>query len=197
MSTQPAPQQRESLFSRALHPILLLGVMWAIQLADAITPGSWNGVLAIESWRLRGLDGVILSPLLHSGWGHLLANSAPFALLGILVALDGARRFWGVTAVVAVVAGLGTWFVNSPGTLTVGASGLVFGYFGSLLVRAFVAPSLGHGILYALIAIGVAGVYGGAMFAGIFSAGSGISWQAHLFGAIGGGVAAVAFRPRR
>jgi len=191
------PDARRPFFSRVLQPLVLLALMWAIRLIDVILPGSFNAWLGIESWRFGGLDGIVFSPLLHANWSHLISNSVPFAVLGILVCLDGAKRFWGATAIAAVVGGIGTWIVNSPGTVTVGASGLVFGYFGYLLVRAFVAPSLGHGILYAVIAIGVGVVYGAAMFTGIFAAGDGISWQAHLFGAIGGGLAALALRPKR
>lgn len=182
--------------ARVLQPVILLGVMWVVRVVDGILPGDWNRVFGIQSWALDGLDGVVLSPGLHVGWPHLLANTVPFLILGVLVALDGIGRFWAVTVVIAVIGGLGTWVFNPPGTVTVGASGLVFGYFGYLLVRAFVARSLGHGILYALIAIAVAVVYGGSMLAGIFGAAQGISWQAHLFGALGGGIAAVATRPR-
>ncbi|MGO3320300.1 MAG: rhomboid family intramembrane serine protease [Microbacterium gubbeenense] len=191
------PPTRRPFLSRVLQPLILLAVMWALRLVDAIFPDSFNSWLGIESWRFGGLDGVLFSPLLHANWSHLISNSVPFAVLGVLVCLDGVKRFWGVTAISALIGGLGTWLVNSPGTLTVGASGLVFGYFGYLVIRAFVAPSLGHGILYAIIAIGVGIVYGAAMFTGIFAAGTGISWQGHLFGAVGGGLAALALRPKR
>jgi len=191
------PDARRPWLGRVLQPLALLALMWAIRLVDVIFPGSFNTWLGIESWRLGGLDGIVFSPLLHANWAHLVSNSVPFAVLGLLVCFDGVRRFWGVTAIAAVVGGAGTWLVNSPGTLTVGASGLVFGYFGYLLVRAFVAPSLGHGILYAIIAIAVGVVYGAAMLTGIFAASDGISWQAHLFGAVGGGLAALALRPKR
>lgn len=197
MSSSPEARPGVRFLLGAVQPVILLAVMWVVRALDAILPGSWNRALGIVSWHFDGLDGVIASPLLHSGWSHLVANSVPFAVLGLLVSFDGIRRFWAVTAIAAVVGGLGTWFVNSPGTLTVGASGLVFGYFGYLLVRSFVAPSLGHGILYAVVAVAVAVLYGGTMFTGIFGAASGISWQAHLFGAIGGGAAAIVLRPRR
>lgn len=196
-SSAAAPREGGGLLTRALQPLILLAVMWLIRWLDDLLPGSWNHSYGIESWRLDGLDGVFLSPGLHSGWPHLLSNSLPFLVLGALVAFDGVGRYWAVTAIVAVVAGVGTWLVNTPGTVTVGASGLVFGYFGYLLLRAFVARSLGHGILYALIAIAVAVLYGSTMLAGIFGAGEGISWQGHLFGAIGGGIAVIATRPRR
>jgi len=197
MTTPPPVRRSSGYLARVVQPLILLAVMWLVRLLDAVLPGSWNHVYGIQSWALDGLDGVVLSPGLHTGWPHLLANTVPFVILGVLVALDGIGRFWAVTAIVAVIGGLGTWVFNPPGTVTVGASGLVFGYFGYLLVRAFVARSLGHGILYALIAIGVAVLYGGSMLAGIFGAGDGISWQAHLFGAIGGAVAAIITRPRR
>ncbi|WP_221586367.1 rhomboid family intramembrane serine protease [Microbacterium sp. G2-8] len=196
MTHARAPRRGGGFLARAAQPMVLLAIMWAVFLLDAILPGSFSAAFGIESWMLRGLDGVLLSPLLHSSLGHLIANTVPFAILGVMVALDGVGRFWAVTAIIALVGGLGTWVVNAPGTLTVGASGLVFGYFGYLLLRAFVAPSLGHGIGYAIIAVVVAVVYGGSMLTGIFGAASGISWQAHLFGAIGGGIAALALRPR-
>lgn len=171
--------------------------MWIIHILDAILPGSWVYAFGIESWALDGLDGLFLSPVLHADWQHLLANTVPLVILGVIVALDGIARFWAVTVIVAVVSGIGAWVLNPPGAVTVGASGLVFGYFGYLVTRAFVARSLGHGILYAAVALAVIAVYGGSMMAGIFRAAEGISWQAHLFGAIGGAVAVVILRPRR
>lgn len=196
-STTPPVRRGGGYLARVVQPLILLAIMWVVRVLDDLLPGSWNHLYGIESWALDGLDGVAFAPALHSGWPHLLANTVPFLILGVLVALDGIGRFWAVTAIIAVIGGLGTWVVNAPGTVTVGASGLVFGYFGYLLVRAFVARSLGHGILYALIAVGVAVLYGGSMLTGIFGAAEGVSWQGHLFGAIGGGIAAIVTRPRR
>lgn len=196
-SATPARREIGTVSARIIQPVLLLAAMWAVRVLDQLLPGDWNRVFGIQSWAFDGLDGLVFAPGLHAGWAHLLSNTLPFLVLGVLVALDGIGRFWGVTAIVAVVGGLGTWILNAPGTITVGASGLVFGYFGYLLVRAFVAPSLGHGILYALIAVAVAAVYGGAMLTGIFGAATGVSWQAHVFGAIAGGIAAIVLRPKR
>lgn len=198
MTTIPAPaREGGGLLARALQPVLLLAVMWLVRAMDDALPGSWNQMFGLISWSFDGLDGIVLSHALHGNWAHLLSNSLPLLLLGLLVALDGVGRFWAVTLIVALVGGIGTWIVNAPGTITVGASGLVFGYFGYLLIRAFVARSLGHGILYAIVALVVVGLYGGSMRVGIFGAAQGISWQAHLFGAIGGALAAVATRPKR
>lgn len=184
-----AGSPRESALGRFAAPVLLLAAMWLVQLVDAVLPLSFTG-FGLRSWDLTGLVGIFVAPLLHASWAHLIANSVPFLVLGCLVAVEGARRFWSVTAFAAVIGGLGTWIVNAPGALTVGASGLVFGYFGYTVMRVFAPGRVSHRILYAVIAIVVIGLYGGSMLAGVVGVRDGISWQAHLFGAIGGGLAA-------
>ena len=194
--TVPQPSKPPHPLGRFASPVLLLVAMWVVQFADAVLPGSFTG-FGLRSWDLSGLGGIVLGPLLHANWQHLIANSAPFLVLGCLVAVEGTRRFWAVTAVVAVVGGLGTWIVNAPGTLTVGASGLVFGYFGYVVMRVFAPGRVAHRILYAVIAVVVILLYGGSMLAGVFGVAEGVSWQGHLFGAIGGGIAALAGRRPR
>lgn len=189
-------QSTSSALGRFVSPVVLLALMWLVQALDAVLPGSFTG-FGLRSWDVTGLGGIVLGPLLHANWGHLIANSAPFLVLGCLVAVEGARRFWAVTAIVAIVGGLGTWLVNAPGTLTVGASVLVFGYFGYVVMRVFAPGRVSHRILYAVIALIVISLYGGSMLAGVFGAAEGVSWQGHLFGAVGGGVAALAGRRRR
>ncbi|WP_341933687.1 rhomboid family intramembrane serine protease [Microbacterium sp. LWO14-1.2] len=187
ISTADSP--RRSALGRFASPILLLAAMWLVQFADAVLPGSFTG-FGLRSWDPSGLPGVFVGPLLHANWQHLIANSVPFVVLGCLVAVEGARRFWAVTAFAAVIGGAGTWLLNAPGTLTVGASGLVFGYFGYTVLRVFAPGRVSHRILYAVIAVIVIALYGGSMLAGVVGVREGISWQAHLFGAIGGGLAA-------
>ncbi len=188
------PVARSPKATRFLAPIGLLALMWAIQLADAVLPGTFVG-WGLRSWDLGSLQGLVLGPLLHASWTHLIGNSVPFLILGCLVAVEGARRFWLVTAVVALVGGAGTWLLNAPGTLTVGASVLVLGYFGYVVLRVIAPGRLAHRIAYAGIAVIVIVLYGTTVLTGIFGAGPGVSWQAHLFGAIGGGL--VAFIGRR
>lgn len=187
ISTADSP--RSSALGRFASPVLLVALMWVVQLADAILPGSFTG-FGLRSWDLEGLGGILVGPLLHADWAHLIGNTVPLLVLGCLVAVEGARRFWAVTAMAAVIGGVGTWVVNAPGTLTVGASGLVFGYFGYTLMRVFAPGRVAHRVLYAVIALIVIALYGGSMLAGVVGVREGISWQAHLFGAVGGGLAA-------
>lgn len=189
MSTPAAPG-RTSAVARFGSPVALVALMWAIQILDAILPGSFTG-FGLRSWDLGSLPGLVLGPLLHSGWPHLIGNTLPLLVLGCLVAVEGAGRFWLVTAASALIGGAGTWLVNAPGTLTVGASVLVFGYFAYVVVRVFSPRPVAHRIAYALFALIVIVLYGGSMLAGIIGAGPGVSWQAHLFGAVGGGFAAL------
>ncbi|MFJ4999721.1 rhomboid family intramembrane serine protease [Microbacterium sp. NPDC088619] len=187
ISTVDSP--RSSVLGRFAAPLVLVTLMWVVQIVDAILPGSFTG-FGLRSWDLSGLGGIVLGPLLHADWAHLIGNTVPLLVLGCLVAVDGARRFWTVTAFAAVIGGLGTWLVNAPGALTVGASGLVFGYFGYTVMRVFAPGRVAHRVLYAIVALLVIGLYGGSMLAGVVGVREGISWQAHLFGAIGGGLAA-------
>lgn len=196
MSHTPARTPERAPYARRfISPIILLITMWVVEFADMILPGRFE-YLGIRAWDLTHLPGVALAPLLHSTWGHLVSNSVPFLVLGCLVAAEGARRFWGVTALATVIGGIGPWLLALPGTVTVGASGLVFGYFAYLMIRVFTAGTMGHRVLYAVIAIGVFAVYGGSMLVGVLPVHVGISWQGHLFGAVGGAVAALLLRPR-
>lgn len=194
--TRTVDSPRSSALGRFAAPLLLVALMWLVQLVDAILPGSFTG-FGLRSWDLSGLGGIVVGPLLHADWAHLIGNTVPLLVLGSLVAVEGARRFWTVTAFAAVVGGLGTWLVNAPGALTVGASGLVFGYFGYTVMRVFAPGRVAHRVLYAIVALIVIGLYGGSMLAGVVGVREGISWQAHLFGAIGGGLAAFVGRGGR
>lgn len=196
MTASAPTAARSSSASRFLAPVALLALMWAIQIADAVLPGSFTG-WGLRSWDLGSLPGLLLGPLLHANVAHLLANSLPLLVLGCLVAMEGAGRFWITTAVIALIGGAGTWVVNAPGTLTVGASVLVFGYFGYVVLRAITPGRLAHRLAYGAIAVIVVVLYGATMVSGIIGVGPGVSWQAHLFGAVGGGVAALFGRAGR
>ena len=167
-------------------------VLFAIELVDMQLDHRLDWAGGIKPRVITGLDGILFAPLLHAGFAHLLANSVPLILMGTFVLADGAKRFLLSTALIAAVSGLGVWFLGPADSLTVGASGVIFGYLGVLLMRGLVERSwwnIAVGVLIALL-------YGWQLI-GVLPTDEQISWQAHLFGFIGGLIAAVVFRRRR
>lgn len=119
----------------AILMIVLVSVMWAIEIVDYVEDGRLDryGIVAHET---DGLPGILFAPFLHAGFGHLMANSVPLLILGFVAAIRGIGRFLAASLVVILVSGLGVWFTSPPDTLTIGASGLVFGYFGYVVAGA-------------------------------------------------------------
>lgn len=157
--------------------------MWLVWAADAVWPGTiGHGIVPRTTY---GLSGIVMAPFIHANVQHLLANTIPFVLLGAVILLRGVRAFTTVTIVSALVAGAGTWIFGTPGTMHIGASGVVFGFFGYLLFRAMYDRRLSS----FLVALIVAVLYGGSLLMSIVPA-SGISWSGHLFGFLGGITAA-------
>lgn len=174
---------------------LMLGwiaVLWVLESIDMATGQALDtyGVTPREPSEL--LD-IVPAAFLHSGWEHVASNTLPLLVLGFIAALGGIRRFAAVALTVIVVSGLGVWLTAPPNTVTLGASGVVFGLFGYLLVRGFVDRRP----LDIVVGVVIAVVYGSLLW-GVLPTDSGISWQGHLFGLIGGVGAAFVFRrPRR
>jgi membrane associated rhomboid family serine protease len=161
----------------------LVLIIWIVELANLLLGHRLN-VFGIHPRTVAGLPGIILSPFLHTGIGHVLLNTIPLIILGWLVILHGPRVFLEVSLLIIVVAGVGVWLFGRSG-YHVGASGLIFGYFGYLVARSWYERSLGS-ILIALVTIVL---YGGILF-GVLPFRAGVSWEAHLFGLLGGILAA-------
>ena len=162
----------------------LAALMWVVEVVDQIAGGRLDGN-GIAPRELDGLDGVVWAPFLHGGFDHLIGNTIPFLLLGFAIALGGVARVAAVTVIVAVVGGLGTWLVAPANTVHIGASGIVFGYAGYLVARGVFSRSVGQIVL----GVVVLAVWGTTLLRGLVPE-TGISWQGHLFGAIGGVIAA-------
>jgi membrane associated rhomboid family serine protease len=163
----------------------IVAIFWLIEVADWLIFHGSLDTLGVQPRRLIGLRGILFGPFMHADFRHLLANTFPFLILGWFVLLRSLRDFIIVSMVAVVVSGLGVWLIGPSRSVHIGASGLVFGYFGFLLLRGYFERSLSS-ILWAIL---VVILYGGMVF-GLLPGGRGISWQAHLFGFAGGGVAA-------
>jgi len=103
---------------------ILILVMFAIQLVNVAT-GMYLSRFGIIPRTLVGLRGIVFSPLLHGSWGHLLANVEPLAVLLVLLSFNKKRSLWSTTGAIWVTTGLATWLVGRPGSVHIGASGLM------------------------------------------------------------------------
>jgi membrane associated rhomboid family serine protease len=162
----------------------LVTIMWAVELVNALDSYRLDhGGIVPRS--LSHLDGIVFAPFLHASFSHLLGNTIPFVILGFAIALAGARRLLTVTVIVALVSGLGTWLTSPGGSVTVGASGVVFGYATYLISRGVFNRRIAEIVLGVIVLM----LFGGALISDLIPH-SGISWEAHLFGGIGGVMAA-------
>jgi membrane associated rhomboid family serine protease len=159
-------------------------LMWVVEAIDQVAAGRLDAN-GIEPRELDGLDGIVWAPFLHAGFDHLIGNTIPFLLLGFAIAFSGVARVILVTVVVALVGGLGTWLIAPDNTVHIGASGIVFGYAAYLVARGVFSRSARQIALGLVVVV----VWGATLLQGLVPE-TGISWQGHLFGAIGGVVAA-------
>lgn len=187
----PFKRENSNLSRRFAFLLLIVALLWGLELFDTLFLGQRLNLLGIRPRSLDGLRGVLFAPLLHGGLGHLLANTLPFLGLGFLVTLGGARAFVSATLGGWLVGGVGVWLFGGGATLHLGLSIVVFGYLGYLLARAYFERS----VTSLIIALTVAVLYG-SMLWGVLPVQVGVSWQGHLFGLVGGMMAARATSTR-
>ncbi len=132
-----------------------------------------------------GLRGILFAPFIHGDFEHLIANTLPFLTLGWLVMLQRTSDFFIVTAWTMLVGGTGVWLFGAPRSVHIGASILIFGYLGFLLFRGYFQRNMPSIVL----SIAVAAIYGSLVW-GVLPSQPGVSWEGHLFGFIGGAIAA-------
>jgi membrane associated rhomboid family serine protease len=186
MSTSTPPVRRRAGLQREGIELLLaiVAVMWVIEVINALDNNALDSD-GIYPRNVGRLWGIVTAPFLHASFGHLISNTIPFLFLGLIIALRGAARVALVTLIVALFAGLGTWLIAPAHSVTVGASGIVFGYATYLLTRGL----FDRNALELLTGVIVGVVWGGALLSSLVPH-YGISWQGHASGAVGGVVAA-------
>jgi membrane associated rhomboid family serine protease len=181
VSDRLGPDRTNALLLIAAMVIL----MWATEAVDQI------GIADLDRYGIHprdvdGLPEIFAAPFLHAGFGHLISNTVPFAAQGAAIALGGRAPGALVTLIVAAVSGLGTWLIASANSVHLGASGVVFGYAAYLVSRGLLSRRL----IELAVGVVVVGVWGFGLLQGLLPQ-ERISWQAHLFGAIGGVIAAI------
>ncbi len=172
---------------------VLIGAIWLVEILDRAVFGGSLQTYGILPRTQQGLTGILLAPLLHGEVDHLLANTGGVLIFGGLIVLRNERHFWTVTVIGALASGAGTWLFGRPG-MHIGASGVVFAYFGYLLATGWFERRVGS----LLLSIGVFLILGPTLL-GVMPTARGISWEGHVFGLVGGILAAwvLAGRPLR
>jgi membrane associated rhomboid family serine protease len=179
------PAKRKSVLKELKILIAPIILFWTIEIVDyTVFRGSLDQY-GIKPRDTAALGGIFLAPFLHGGFGHLMANTIPFITLGWLTMLQETNDFYIVSAMSAVVGGTGVWLFGAPNSVHIGASILIYGYLGFLLLRGCFQRNLPSITLSILVVI----VYGGLIW-GVFPSEIGVSWQGHLFGFLGGAIAA-------
>jgi len=160
---------------------VFLALIWILQAANWADGYRLDQEYGILPHSIGRIQDIFTAPFLHASWGHIEGNSVPLFMLGVAAAYRGIRRFLAVTLLVAIVSGLTVWLFQGGNVVTVGASGIIFGYFGYVLVRGIFDRNLLD------LAIGI---LAGAAYWGILAVAipgtPGISWLAHLGGLVGG-----------
>jgi membrane associated rhomboid family serine protease len=169
----------------------MVALMWLLEIVDVAADHRLDNY-GIHPRDVDGLAEILAAPFLHAGFGHLISNTVPFLAMGAAIALGGLLRVALVTLIVAVISGAGTWLVAASNSVHLGASGVVFGYATYLVSRGILSRRLSE----LAVGVGVVAIWGIGLLQGLLPQ-ERISWQAHLFGAIGGVVAAAMLAGRR
>jgi len=177
----------DALFKQLLFnlPFLLkfIAVIWVVYIVNILLKGRLN-ILGIYPRHPFGLLGVLFAPFLHASWAHLIMNSLMLLILGMMVLLYGKPIFIAVSVLTMLYSGLGIWLLGRK-SLHIGASALVMGYFGFLLVEAYYRPNL-----ITIIVAAVCVFFFSGLFVNLFPQDKKTSWEGHVIGFISG-IAAV------
>ena len=165
-------------------------LFWTVFAVNNLLGGMLN-VFGVIPRTTIGLRGLIFAPFIHQRLDHIVANSLPFLALGWMVMLRDPRHFVPVTVMSAIGSGLLAWLLGAPGSVHIGASGILFGYLGFLILSGWYARSA----LSVAMSVIVIAVWGGVVL-GVMPGESGVSWQSHLGGFLAGALAARSYRTR-
>jgi membrane associated rhomboid family serine protease len=158
-----------------------LALIWILQVVNVADHYQLDQEYGILPRSVGRLGDIFTAPFLHANWAHIEGNSVPLFVLGVAAAYRGLVRFFAASVIVAITSGLAVWLFQSGSSVTIGASGIIFGYFGYVLVRGIfdrnwidlLVGVLAGAAYYSILAVAIPGT-------------PGISWLAHLGGLVGG-----------
>jgi membrane associated rhomboid family serine protease len=168
-----------------------LAILWIVQIVNWAGHYRLTAEYGIIPHDVARLPEIFTAPFLHFSWAHIEGNSGPLFIFGFLAAYRGVKKFLAVTLFVAITSGLAAWIFESPNSLGAGASGVVFGYFGYIMVRGIFDRHLIDLMIGLVMALCFAYQFT------VLVPQAGIGWQAHIGGLVGGIAAGWLFRDRR
>lgn len=134
------------------------------------------------------ISGIFFAPFLHASWWHLLSNFLPFIVFGTLIGLQSIRRFWLVFILHILTTGILVWLFARGNSVHIGMSGVIYAFWGYLIVYGFVRREIMHIVISLLMLF----FYGGLIF-GVFPTRLGVSFESHFLGALVGAVSGYYF----
>lgn len=162
-----------------------VALLYLVELVNAFGFGGDLWHYGIHARDVSSLPAIVWAPLLHGGWAHLVSNTIPVAVFGFLALAAGLGPWIATTVTIWLVSGIGVWLTEPSGATMIGVSGIAFGWLAFLLVRGLFNRSVGQ-ILVAVVLL----FFWGSILFGLLPGTPNVSWQAHLFGALGGILAA-------
>ncbi|TQL67032.1 membrane associated rhomboid family serine protease [Nocardioides albertanoniae] len=180
----PTRIQRTHWLRAGIWALGFVALLWVLEATDYIS-GHQLDTLGIVPRTDAGLLGIVFAPVLHFGWAHLYGNTLPALILSFLVLASGVGRGIVATLIVWVVGGVGVWLMSPAGSITAGTSMLIFGWLTYLILRGMFSHRVGQIVIGVLIFLAY-----GSLLLGVLPGQPGVSWQGHLYGAIGGALAA-------
>jgi len=159
--------------------LMIVAILWAVMLVNAATQYRLNA-LGLLPRSLRGLIGIFISPFLHGNFNHLFFNSIPIFLLSNFILIKGHHQFYCVSLTIIVLSGAAIWLVGRR-AIHIGASGVIMGYWGYLLINAYQQTSVTN-IMLAIITL----YYFAGLLLNLFPTDKQSSWEGHVFGFLAG-----------
>ncbi|HEY4018659.1 MAG TPA: rhomboid family intramembrane serine protease [Pseudonocardiaceae bacterium] len=172
--------------------VAFLAVLWILQIFNALDHYAITDQHSIVARDVGSLPAIFTAPFLHGSWAHIEGNSGPLFIFGFLAAYRGVKKFLGVSLLIIIVSGLGAWLISASGSGTVGASGVIFGYLGYVLVRGIFDRHRIDIVIGLVMALCFA-----YQFTDLLPQNNTVSWQAHMFGFAAGIIGGWFFREKR
>jgi membrane associated rhomboid family serine protease len=166
--------------NQVVQILCFLAGLVAMHTVNALS-GMWFTQFGVIPRSVAGLRGILFSPLLHGNWAHLLANCAPLGVMLGLLAFTRGRSLWPIVGAIWLTSGIVVWLVGRPGSVQVGASGLIYGLAAFLLITAWFQRDLKSAVAAVVVIV----LYGGIAW-GLLPTRQDVSWEGHVAGAVAG-----------